>query len=62
MKKAYILFTQPRHGQPVEFYFTLHAKNGKLISTGETYTRKSNAKKSIENNFPDFKIIDTTKS
>lgn len=32
-----------------EFYFTLHANNGKVVSTSETYKRKATMLKTIGN-------------
>lgn len=47
-----------------QFYFRLVGKNGKTISTSETYTTKANAKKGIFAHYPDgvcpFEIEDLT--
>ncbi len=51
MKKAIIHKT--KNGQ---FRFNLIAKNGEIIATSETYTRRSSAKKVLKKHFPDFNI------
>lgn len=47
------------------FWFTVHAANGAIICTSETYTRKANCKKAIYSlveqlRDKQYKIIDTT--
>ncbi len=42
------------------FYFSLHASNGKLLCESKPVKRKMPMLKSIENNFPDFIIIDNS--
>lgn len=40
-----------------QFYFVLHARNGKVVATGETYKRRSSVIKTLKNLFPSFTII-----
>lgn len=44
-----------------EFRFNLVGANGEPIATGETYTKKAMAKKTLNKYFPEFHIIDKTK-
>jgi uncharacterized protein len=50
-----------------QFYFTFHAKNGKVRMTSETYTRKETCKHAIEGLYIDvrrmssMRVIDETK-
>ena len=48
-----------------KFYFTINSKNGQVIATSETYTRKTSLRRSVASlvsnvELWNFEIIDTT--
>ncbi len=45
-----------------QFRFNLRARNGEIVATSETYTQKKSLKKTLENLFPQWEIVDTTRS
>lgn len=62
MKKARIILVTK--GKNVgQFRFKLYGINGEPVANShpETYTQKHSCIETLQNNFPDFVIIDTTK-
>lgn len=59
MNKA-IITTISKGKRKGEFRFTLHSSNGEIIATGESYTQKHNCITILKEDFPNFKIVDTT--
>lgn len=57
MRKKKALLHRSKDGQ---FYYTLHGTNGKVLCTSETVKRKLSLLTALENNFPDFIIVDKT--
>jgi uncharacterized protein len=54
-----------KKGSSGKFHFNLHASNGQIIATSETYESKAaalNGIKSVQTNAPDAKIEDETAS
>jgi uncharacterized protein YegP (UPF0339 family) len=62
MKKVKVYIKKSRNGQ---FYFTIHAANGKKLCHSETYTRKDSCREGfvvmrLGLNCHDLEVIDTT--
>ncbi|HEY2239380.1 MAG TPA: YegP family protein [Streptosporangiaceae bacterium] len=52
-----------KKGSSGKFHFNLHASNGQIIATSETYESKAaalNGIKSVQTNAPDAKVEDQT--
>jgi uncharacterized protein len=52
-----------KKGSSGKFHFNLHASNGQVIATSETYESKAaalNGIKSVQTNAPDAKVEDQT--
>ena len=52
-----------KKGSSSKFHFNLHASNGQVIATSETYESKAaalNGIKSVQTNAPDAKVEDET--
>lgn len=58
--KAHIHRAKMKKGKPTQYYSTLVARNGEIAYAGETRTRKSGVRKTIENLFPGVEVIDHT--
>ncbi len=61
--KRAVIKTVTRGKHVGEFKFTLYAENGEAIAQSypESYTQKHSLLETLQSNFPDFPVDDTTK-